>query len=141
MMKHVKAFESFLGEARITKTNDTRFGRNTSTIETLFFGNLNFETNVIPTTTKYPLGPPIIGSVTVVVKVGKEGSFNEQIKTYTISDATAKDISVKMKERYDSNDYKVDIPELEKLKEKVHKDELDAFVKGLDTFEKTYSKS
>ena len=45
-----------------------------------------------------------------------------------------------MKIRYDTNDYKEKILELEKLKEKVHKDELSKFMKGIEAFEKSYLK-
>ena len=116
------------------------YGYNESVIETSFFRTLNFETNVIPTKKSDRDYEPMIGSVTVVVKLGGVGSLTETIKTYEIKDAKAKDISTKLKDRFDTNNYKIVIPELEELKEKVHKDELSKFVKGLETFEKSFSK-
>jgi hypothetical protein len=140
-MKHVKEFNSFVNEAKVIQNMEaTKSSRELSKIETLFFGKLNFETRVQPTTKSEREFVPLEGSVTVVVSLGSEGSVEKDIKKYEVSDAAAKALSVKLKERFDKNDYNTEIPELTKMKEAIHKEELKAFMAGLETFEKSFSK-
>ena len=121
--------------ATLKISNNTRFGSNRSTIATTMFGELNVETNVLPTSVR--------DSVRINVDIRLGHSFDKNVLDKVINKYGKYDIAAINKgfiEREELNNYDIIIPGLLKMKDDVHKEYVDKFIKDYNIFETSFLK-